>query len=92
MSRSALGELLVYPAGAVVTPNDAADLPGGVARGGLWIGGAGAVALVDSCGNDVVIAAAPAGGRIPLQVARVLDTGTDATDIVALYVEPQVFA
>lgn len=90
--RSALDSVSVYPAGAVVTPHDENPLPGGLARGGLWVGGAGDVTLIDAGGNTLTIAAVAAGSKIPIQTLQVLDTGTDATSIVALYTEAVNFA
>lgn len=69
---------------AVVAPNDGADLPGGVARL-LWVGGAGAIALVAADDTtSVVLSGIPAGTLLRVAAKRVLATGTTATAIVAL--------
>lgn len=51
----------------------------------LWIGGVGDVALEFESGATVTLTAVPAGTLLPVQVVRVLNTGTSATAIVALY-------
>jgi hypothetical protein len=66
-----------------VTPNDAADLPGGPCRA-LFVGVAGEVALRDRHGNDVVFASA-ASQYHPVCAVRVMATGTTAAGLVALY-------
>ena len=68
---------------APVTPNDAADLPDGLCRG-LFVGVAGAVAVLDRFGTRVELISL--GGQYhPVRVRRVLAAGTDAGGIVALY-------
>lgn len=70
---------------AAVTPSDTVDLPGGIAKA-LWIGAAGAVAIIAE--NDTVavtLAGAAAGQLIPIRTKRVKATGTTATSIVALF-------
>lgn len=68
---------------AAVTPDDGADLPGGVARA-VYVGTAGALRVISPEGDDVTIQSA--GGQYhPLRVARVMAAGTDAAGIVALY-------
>lgn len=51
----------------------------------LYVGGAGDVAVKMIEGQTVTFAGVPAGAVLPVQVTQVLDTGTDATDILALY-------
>lgn len=66
-----------------VTPNDSTDIP--VTRG-LYIGGSGDVVVhMERSGTSLTFAGAQAGSVIPIQVDRVLATGTTATGIVALY-------
>lgn len=71
-------------AGTAVTPNDSTDLPGGRAYG-LYIGGAGNVAVVHSAGSTAVTyIGVPVGTILPVEVTRVMATNTTATNIVAL--------
>jgi hypothetical protein len=68
-----------------VTPNDSTDVPRGRFRA-LYIGGAGAVSLIDPVsGSAVVFAAVPVGTVLHVEASRVRATGTTATNIVALY-------
>lgn len=67
-----------------VTPHDSNDLAA-VTRG-LYVGGAGTVRVMlerDSVSVDFV--GVLAGSVLPLRVGRVLNTGTTASSIVALY-------
>lgn len=74
----------VITSGTAVTPHDTNDLPGGKANG-LYIGGAGAVAVIHGLGTTAVTyAAVPVGTFLNMEVTRVLSTGTTATNIVAL--------
>lgn len=66
-----------------VIPDDAADLPEGVARS-LFVGGGGALAVVDVSGRTATILSAPHQYH-PIRIRKVLATGTTATAIVALY-------
>lgn len=68
---------------AAVAPNDAADLPNGTTRA-LYIGGAGDVKVNMDDGSTVTFKAAPVG-ILPISVSRVFNTGTIATNILALY-------
>lgn len=53
---------------------------------GLWVGGAGDVAVrMYGSQTNVTFAAVPAGTTLPIQVDRVLSTGTTATSIVRLW-------
>ena len=52
---------------------------------GLYVGGAGNVALEGEDGESVTFSAVPAGTILPVSPAKVLSTGTTATLIVALY-------
>ena len=75
----------IGPARALVavTPNDAADLPNGLTRS-FFVGEAGLVAVIDAAGNTAVLSSA-AHQYHPVQIRRVLATGTTAAGIVALY-------
>lgn len=71
---------------AAVTPNDGADLAG-ITRG-LYIGGAGNVAVVfadDADGAVVILTGLATGVWHPVQVRRVMSTNTTATPILAGY-------
>jgi hypothetical protein len=69
---------------AAVTPNDSTDLVVRPARS-LFIGGAGNVAVITAAGDTVTFNGLAAGSILPVQVTRVLATGTTATNIIALY-------
>lgn len=51
----------------------------------IWVGGAGALNMVDQDGNTTLIAAVPAGTLLPISPFQILATSTTATSIVALY-------
>lgn len=75
----------VYSAakGVAVTASDATILE---TTRGLWVGGAGNVAVVWADGGAAVtITAVPAGTLLPVQVTKVMSTNTTATSILALY-------
>ena len=80
---------------AVITASDTTQLE--VTRG-VYVGGNGnlSVCMVDSevvsgdsaataQGVDVIFYNVPAGTVLPIQVVRVLSTGTTATNLLALY-------
>lgn len=67
--------------GLAVTPSDSAALY--VTRA-LYVGTAGNVAVADLNGN-VTYANVPSGSILPVQVTKVLSSGTTASNIVALY-------
>jgi hypothetical protein len=53
---------------------------------GLFVGGAGPVKVdMADTGTAITFAGVAAGTLLPIQVVKVYSTGTDATDIVALY-------
>lgn len=51
----------------------------------LYVGGAGDLTVITMGGDQVTFTAAPAGAFLPIQVTRVLSTGTTATNILALW-------
>jgi hypothetical protein len=52
----------------------------------LYVGGAGDVAVtMYGSGDAIIFKAVPVGTILPIQVTQVLETGTAATFIVALY-------
>jgi hypothetical protein len=65
-----------------VTTSDATVLP---VTDGLYIGGAGAVAVRTSDGGTATFSAVPVGSVLNIAVDQVLATGTTATLILALY-------
>lgn len=68
--------------GTAVTPNDTTDI---APTRALWVGGAGAVAVIFVDDTDpVTLSGVPAGTLLPFAVRRVLSTGTTATLIRAL--------
>lgn len=67
-----------------VTPNDARDLPDGASRG-LYVGASGDLTVVLAAGGAPVTLVGHPVGYAPLQVRRVLATGTTAASLVALY-------
>lgn len=69
---------------AAVTPSDSTDLDVQGSRG-LWVGGAGNVAVITAQGDTVTFNGVAAGYLLPVAVSRVLATGTTATNLVALY-------
>jgi hypothetical protein len=77
-------ELLATAANyAAVTKSDTTDL--GPVRA-LYVGTTGAVSVSSGLtGAGVVFTAVPAGAILPVACRRVLSTGTDASNIVALY-------
>jgi hypothetical protein len=66
-----------------VTPDDTDDLTH--AARALFVGGGGDI-KVDTLGGDTVtFTGVVAGSILPVRVLKVYSTGTDATDIVAVY-------
>ena len=71
-----------------VTPSDSADIADGGRCVGLYVGTAGDVTVVFDRRPDsetVTFVGVPAGSPVPGRIRRVMHTGTDADDIVALY-------
>lgn len=70
---------------AAVTPGDAADLA--ETAKALYLGQGGDLALIPagSATDTPVVLKAHAAGYVPIQTRRVLQTGTTAGQIVALY-------
>lgn len=64
-----------------ITPNDAADIPGGWARG-LYVGVGGAVKVTTATGQAITLTGLAAGVWHPMAVTRVWVTGTTATSIL----------
>jgi hypothetical protein len=77
---------------AAVTPSNTTDIPSVSAQDGkgnngcvLYIGGSGNLAVITVGGDTVTFNSVIAGTFIPVQVLRVLATGTTATNILALW-------
>ena len=68
---------------AAVTPHDTNALAS--TTRGIYVGVEGALTVTMAGGGDVTFAVVPAGTVLPIRVTHVLDTGTDATSIVALW-------
>lgn len=51
----------------------------------FWIGGAGNLALVMDDGSELTFVALPAGYLLAAQATAVKQTGTTATDVLALF-------
>jgi hypothetical protein len=68
--------------GFAVTPNDGTTFK---PTAGLWVGGAGVVAVTMMDGGlDVTFAGVPADTYLPICVTKIKATGTSASSIVAL--------
>lgn len=67
-----------------VTPSDTVDLPWGPTEG-IYVGGAGDVAVVRIDNEVVLFAGVAAGTTLKIVAKRINNTNTDATAIVALY-------
>lgn len=52
---------------------------------GVWVGGAGDLAVTMHDGTSVTFPGVVAGSLLPISVTQVLATGTTATNIVVLY-------
>lgn len=69
--------------GVAVTASDSTVLP--VTRG-VWVGGAGNLAVVFADGGSAVtLPGVQAGTMLSIAVTKVMSTNTTATSIVALY-------
>lgn len=68
---------------ASVTPSDAQPL-GHVTRA-LWVGGAGRLRVEMMGGGAIVFEGIAQDTLLPIRVRKVFETGTTATDLVALW-------
>tara|TARA_R100000951_G_scaffold81959_1_gene69645 strand:- start:3389 stop:3859 length:471 start_codon:yes stop_codon:yes gene_type:complete len=67
-------------------PTSKFDVYGGNSNGAvLYVGTAGNVRVLTSGGDDVTFSAVQAGSFIPVNVIKVYDTSTTASDILALW-------
>jgi hypothetical protein len=67
---------------AAVTPSDSTDL--GAVRA-LFVGGAGDISVLAQGDSSPVVFTVPAGIILPIFASKVYATGTDATNIIAMY-------
>ncbi len=77
--------VLTEPAGnlAAVTKSDTTVFD--IASRGIWVGGAGDIAVKTTDGQTVTIVGVVAGTLLPIRVTQVLETGTSATNIVRMW-------
>ncbi|ODT76277.1 spike base protein, RCAP_Rcc01079 family [Devosia sp.] len=68
--------------GFAATPSNSADLPE-VTRA-LYVGGAGAVAVILASGAELSFAGVASGTILPLRVRRLKASGTTASNVVGL--------
>lgn len=64
-----------------ITPHDTTNLSSST-KGGVYVGGTGAVVAVRPDGTTVTFTSVPAGSILPAEVIRVNATGTTATSLV----------
>jgi hypothetical protein len=69
--------------GGAVIPDDATDLP--YVTRAIYVGGTGDLALRLLGGEEVVLANVPAGTLLPIRAARVLASGTSASQVVGFW-------
>jgi len=50
----------------------------------IYVGGAGAIRLIDAAGNIAVFAGLVGGSILPVRTQQILSTGTTATDLVVM--------
>lgn len=65
-----------------VTPNDTTDL--GAVRA-LYVGGGGDISVLAQGDSSPVVFTVPSGIILPIFASKVYATGTDATNIIAMY-------
>lgn len=85
MSQNPRSEVYSSRQGVAVTTSDTVDLQPGCR--GLFVGTTGNVAVngLSTGAASVTYKNVPSGSVLPIQVSRVLATGTTASDIIALY-------
>jgi hypothetical protein len=73
----------MFPGGATtVSKSDTVNLP---TPSVIYVGGAGNVKVTTAQGDEVTFSSIPSGQVIPVQVIRVWNTGTTATDLLRIY-------
>ena len=70
-------------AGAAISPNDTQDLP--YLTRAIYVGGDGDIRLTLQDGSEITFSAAVAGTVLPLRASRIWQSGTSATNLVALW-------
>lgn len=79
MANQDMQQRVTYTSAFVVTPSDATVLA--PTWGGLFVGGAGAVAVTTLDGEVVTFTGVLAGSVLPMVCTKVMATGTTATNI-----------
>jgi len=82
-SQMSHDDLAPKQGGVAVTPNNTTPLP--EPSKALWVGGTGNLTVTMLNGEDVTFTAVPAGEWLDIAVTHVKATGTNATNIVALW-------
>lgn len=67
-----------------VTPSDTVNLPNGPARA-VYVGSGGDLRIVTGGGSDVTFFNVLSGQLLPVMAVRVFASGTNASNIVAVY-------
>lgn len=73
----------VLAGGQAVTPSDSASLT--KTSRGIFVGSAGDLTVEMEDGSNVLFANVGNSVLLPIRANKVLDTGTDATDITVIY-------
>jgi hypothetical protein len=68
---------------AAITPHDTTELE--FWTRGIYVGGAGDIAVVSAAGDAITIVGCLAGVVYPFAVKIIKATGTTATDLIGLY-------
>ena len=68
---------------SAVTPHNTTELE--YVTRAVYVGGGGDVKVTMQDSGEVIFVAVPTGTTLPIRVKKVFATGTDATDIVALW-------
>lgn len=78
----------IMPAGhaEAVTPGNTSANDFSREASGIYVGGAGDVAVVLPSGTAITFVGVPAGSILPVRCIRVNSTNTDATNMIALMV------
>ena len=77
----ATSAVAVTPSDTVAIQNNNSDTRGAL----LYVGVGGNIAVTTSAGETITFLAVPQGVILPVQVTKVLATGTTATDLISLH-------